>query len=285
MGEGNSKRSKPSAWSLPSSSKLEADIAYFEARLSMLDEKPATCYQNAQRRAYSALESSLSETLERLRAQQRKRRKIRASSEVPLADQLDQTDIQSLLAEEAMQSLKQGAEGGGDARPPENPARAGVASPALGDPLAQGLDEARLGSGEAESAGRSATAEPEPAAPEFAAPEVDEEEEMEPEALGQFDSDNLYLRTALFSEHLSFLQEPEEVEEEWEDVEEAEIRENLGQLDLAEEPDLVDAGESMPLEASQPPEVEGRPSEQGRNGESDDNEDYSDSFFDSWLKE
>ena len=48
-------------------SSLEADIAYFDARLAMLKEKPASYYQEAQIRAYKELESVLGEQLRRLR--------------------------------------------------------------------------------------------------------------------------------------------------------------------------------------------------------------------------
>ena len=45
---------------------LEADIAYFGARMEMVGE-PQTCYQAAQLKVYRALEDALVETLTRLR--------------------------------------------------------------------------------------------------------------------------------------------------------------------------------------------------------------------------
>jgi hypothetical protein len=45
---------------------LEADLAYFGARLELVGE-PETCYQVAQLKVYKALESALYENLKRLR--------------------------------------------------------------------------------------------------------------------------------------------------------------------------------------------------------------------------
>jgi len=50
----------------PSVSKLEADVAYFDARLSMLGT-PSTQYQKAQLKAYQALEGMLVQSLVRVR--------------------------------------------------------------------------------------------------------------------------------------------------------------------------------------------------------------------------
>jgi len=46
----------------PSVSELEADVAYFDARLSLLG-KPATCYQKAQEVVYRMLEGILIQSL------------------------------------------------------------------------------------------------------------------------------------------------------------------------------------------------------------------------------
>ncbi len=56
-------------WPKVSVSGLEADIAYFEARLSMLQGDPSTVHQEAQARAYQALESTLIGMLLKLRMQ------------------------------------------------------------------------------------------------------------------------------------------------------------------------------------------------------------------------
>jgi len=47
-------------------SELEADVAYFEARLSMLDEEAETNYQQAQKKIYKLLGDALSESLSEL---------------------------------------------------------------------------------------------------------------------------------------------------------------------------------------------------------------------------
>ncbi len=46
---------------------LEADLAYFEARLSLVGSLPDSLYQRAQQRAYQALEKATSATLGGLR--------------------------------------------------------------------------------------------------------------------------------------------------------------------------------------------------------------------------
>lgn len=46
---------------------LEADLAYFEARLSLVGSLPDSLYQRAQQRAYQALEQATSATLGGLR--------------------------------------------------------------------------------------------------------------------------------------------------------------------------------------------------------------------------
>lgn len=47
---------------------LEADLAYFEARLCLLHGLPDSLYQRAQLRAYQALEQAINTTLGNLRA-------------------------------------------------------------------------------------------------------------------------------------------------------------------------------------------------------------------------
>ncbi|MCF6280873.1 MAG: hypothetical protein L3J28_01490 [Candidatus Polarisedimenticolaceae bacterium] len=55
-------------WQNLSISSLEADIAYFEARVEMVG-KPETFHQQAQLKAYQALERAMRETLARLRGE------------------------------------------------------------------------------------------------------------------------------------------------------------------------------------------------------------------------
>jgi len=74
MGDKEEKPERGDEWTRPSVSKLEADIAYFDARICLLEDKAASCYKNAEIKAYRALEASLNETLERLRRKKQKRR-------------------------------------------------------------------------------------------------------------------------------------------------------------------------------------------------------------------
>lgn len=93
MGEKNDKLEKPQDdWTRPSVSKLEADIAYFDARLCMLDDWPSSCYRNAEKKAYQTLEISLNETLDRLRNGQKRRRKKAAETEEPFSEFLQEIE-------------------------------------------------------------------------------------------------------------------------------------------------------------------------------------------------
>lgn len=47
---------------------LEADLAFFEARLSLANDAPDTAYQRAQTRAYRALGVHLNQALSQIRA-------------------------------------------------------------------------------------------------------------------------------------------------------------------------------------------------------------------------
>ena len=51
----------------PEIPELEADLAYFEARLSLLNGMPDSLYLRAQQRAYSALEEAVHGELDTLR--------------------------------------------------------------------------------------------------------------------------------------------------------------------------------------------------------------------------
>ena len=313
MAEESNKQGPSGGWTPPSNSKLEADIAYFEARLSMLDEKPTTSYQNAQVRAYTALESLLNETLERIRSQQRKRRKmIRAKSDFAL-EALEQTDLHLLLqdSEERPAEPLPAADQVIPQRPPEEvyPAVAvaaaetgtaveGIPSPATveeqvveGEVAAEEIAQ-KVVEGEVAAEEIAQVAEAEPIASTPTPSEILEQEESG----DLFDSDNYYLRHALFSENLSLLQNPEEVEDEWGDIGEAEIAANLGGLDLEVDPDLLEESliysqSAPPTPAEQPPDPTPLPAElqepphQTSTGEEGEEGEESDSFFDSWLKE
>jgi hypothetical protein len=56
-------------WPKVTVSGLEADIAYFDARLSMLEENAATTHQEAQTKAFKAMESTLIGMLLKMRLQ------------------------------------------------------------------------------------------------------------------------------------------------------------------------------------------------------------------------
>jgi hypothetical protein len=60
-------QAKTSAVDIPS---IEADMAFFEARLSFADHEPDTAYQRAQVKAYETLGRLMGETLARLRKRQ-----------------------------------------------------------------------------------------------------------------------------------------------------------------------------------------------------------------------
>lgn len=55
-------------WRNLSISSLEADVAYFEARVELVGE-PKSYHQEAQLKAYQALEMAMRETLARLRGE------------------------------------------------------------------------------------------------------------------------------------------------------------------------------------------------------------------------
>jgi hypothetical protein len=63
---------KTNFWQNLSISSLEADIAYFEARVELVG-KPETFHQEAQLKTYQALESAMRETLARLRGERAKK--------------------------------------------------------------------------------------------------------------------------------------------------------------------------------------------------------------------
>jgi len=63
---------------------LEADLAFFEARLSLAGEAPDTAYQRAQVKTYQTLGALIGETIDKLRPRRRavaaQRRKGRAAA-------------------------------------------------------------------------------------------------------------------------------------------------------------------------------------------------------------
>ena len=69
-------KKKKKQWARLTVSSLEADVAYFDARLAMLDEKADSYYQLAQARAYTELEKVLTELLTRLRGRPKRQKKV-----------------------------------------------------------------------------------------------------------------------------------------------------------------------------------------------------------------
>ena len=67
-------------WARLSVSSLEADVAYFDARLAMLGQNKESYYQLAQYRAYTELERVLTEILGRLQSRPVKQPDAAASS-------------------------------------------------------------------------------------------------------------------------------------------------------------------------------------------------------------
>jgi hypothetical protein len=65
--------SKPTIWKDLDIPALEADVAYFEARLSLVSTQQDSLYQRAQQRTYYALEEAINSTLTTLRKGIKKR--------------------------------------------------------------------------------------------------------------------------------------------------------------------------------------------------------------------
>lgn len=63
------KKKQDKQWPKVSVSGLEADIAYFDARLSMQEDSVSTTHQEAQAKAFKAMESTLIGMLLKMRLQ------------------------------------------------------------------------------------------------------------------------------------------------------------------------------------------------------------------------
>jgi hypothetical protein len=70
MAENN--KTKSAVWKDLDIPALEADVAYFEARLSLVSLQQGSLYQRAQMRTYGVLEEALNSTLDTLRRGSRK---------------------------------------------------------------------------------------------------------------------------------------------------------------------------------------------------------------------
>ncbi len=80
MTEERSTKSKKE-WAKVSISSLEADVAYFDARLALLGDDIGSHYQYAQLKAYKELERILIEILARLKAKPKRKKKVTAKGQ------------------------------------------------------------------------------------------------------------------------------------------------------------------------------------------------------------
>ena len=69
MGEKKSQRRPADRTSVAA---LEADVAFFDARLSLASKQPDTAYQQAQKKTYEILGSVMGNTLKKLRSKPKK---------------------------------------------------------------------------------------------------------------------------------------------------------------------------------------------------------------------
>lgn len=80
-------------------SSLEADVAYFDARLALLNEKKSSYYQLAQLRAYTELERVLSDILSRLQARPKQPPGSVPSSAIELVIESESAPLNGALAD------------------------------------------------------------------------------------------------------------------------------------------------------------------------------------------
>ncbi|WP_428603398.1 hypothetical protein [Sedimenticola sp.] len=80
-------------------SSLEADVAYFDARLALLNNKKSSYYQLAQLRAYTELGRVLSEILARLQARPKQPPATPTASGIEVIE-ADSQPLNGVLAEE-----------------------------------------------------------------------------------------------------------------------------------------------------------------------------------------
>lgn len=98
MGESEKKQKKK--WARLTLSSLEADVAYFDARLALLNEQKSTYYQLAQYRAYTELERVLSDILTRLQARKDESPPSPATTGIELTIETESAPLNGVLVEE-----------------------------------------------------------------------------------------------------------------------------------------------------------------------------------------
>ncbi len=86
-------------WARLTVSSLEADVAYFDARLALLNEKKTSYYQLAQLRAYTELERVLSEILRRLQARPKAPPPFVPSSGIEVSIETDSSSLNGVLSD------------------------------------------------------------------------------------------------------------------------------------------------------------------------------------------
>ena len=97
-------------WARLTLSSLEADVAYFDARLALLGEKKSSYYQLAQIRAYTELERVLSDILERLQARTEEPSTSVPSSGIEVTIESGSAPLNGVFAQDQKRSGGRGTE-------------------------------------------------------------------------------------------------------------------------------------------------------------------------------
>ncbi|WP_275096757.1 hypothetical protein [Sedimenticola hydrogenitrophicus] len=100
-----SEKKQKKKWVQLTVSSLEADVAYFDARLALLNEKKTSYYQLAQLRAYTELERVLSEVLARLRARPKPSPSAVPASAIEVSTEADSLPLNGVLADNTIPCL------------------------------------------------------------------------------------------------------------------------------------------------------------------------------------
>lgn len=101
-----SEKKQKKKWARLTLSSLEADVAYFDARLALLNDRKSTYYQLAQYRAYTELERVLSDILTRLQARKDEPSTTPPAAGIEVTIETESAPLNGVLVEE-----KQRAEG------------------------------------------------------------------------------------------------------------------------------------------------------------------------------
>ncbi len=96
-----SEKKQKKKWARLTLSSLEADVAYFDARLALLNEHKNTYYQLAQYRAYTELERVLSDILTRLQARKDAPPPSPAATGIEVTIETESAPLNGVLVEES----------------------------------------------------------------------------------------------------------------------------------------------------------------------------------------